>query len=320
MANHAMRTAPAPDAAQEFFGDVVAGLALRPRRIPSKYFYDAAGSALFERICETPEYYLTRAELELMRMHGSDIAAHLGANVQLVEFGSGAGVKTRLLLEALDHPVCYTPVEISEAALASSCAALMRDFPDLEIHPCNADFTRLHRLPAASMRSSRRVVYFAGSTLGNFEEREAIKLLANMREIAGTQGAVLVGVDLKKDPAIIEAAYNDAEGVTAAFTLNLLTRINRELGSDFEVSAFGHRARYNRILGRIETQIVSRRPQRVHLDRRSFDFCRDEAIEVEISCKYDHADVQCMAQSAALSVQAIWTDQNQWFALVLLTP
>lgn len=320
MTNLAQRSLAAPHAAQEFLADVLAGLARRPRRIASKYFYDAAGSALFERICATPEYYLTRTELALMHLHGRDIAARLGANVQLVEFGSGAGVKTRLLLDALDHPVCYTPVEISETALARSCAALARDFPGLDIQPCCADFTRLRRLPAASLRSPRRVVYFAGSTLGNFDEREAITLLAQMREIAGSQGAVLVGVDLKKDPAVIEAAYNDAEGVTAAFTLNLLTRINRELGSDFAVSAFAHRARYNCTLGRIETQIVSRQPQRVHLDRRSFDFGRDEPIEVEISCKYDHADIQRMAQSAALSVQAIWTDPRQWFALALMTP
>lgn len=319
MANHALRTVAAPVVAQEFLGDVLTGLARRPRRIPSKYFYDAAGSALFERICETPEYYLTRCELELMQIHRNDIAVRLGENVQLVEFGSGAGIKTRLLLGALDRPACYTPVEISDAALASSCAALTREFPGLDILPLSADFTRMRRLPATSLRSPRRVAYFAGSTLGNFEEREAIALLANMREIAGAQGAVVVGVDLKKDPAIIEAAYNDAEGVTAAFTLNLLTRVNRELGGDFEVSAFAHRARFDAERGRIETHIVSRKPQRVHVGRRSFDFGRDEAIEVEISCKYDHADIQRMAQSAALSVQAHWTDPQEWFALVLMT-
>ena len=303
----------------EFVADVWSGLSGRPKSLPSKYLYDARGSELFEQICDTPEYYLTRAELALMRSSVAQMAQALGPELRLVEFGNGSGLKTRLLLGALERPVAYVPVEISASALAGSCAELQREYPDLQILPLQADFTAPLTLPRARRQPRRTVLYLAGSTLGNFPDAEAALLLQQMRKAAGPGGAVLLGLDLKKDPALINAAYNDAAGVTAAFTLNLLARINRELHADFQIEQFLHRARYQPILGRIETDIVSRRAQRVVVAGRSFDFAADEPMRVEVSCKYDRADMQRLAKAAGLQMQQLWSDQQQQFAVVLLT-
>jgi len=303
----------------EFVADVWSGLSGRPKSLPSKYLYDARGSELFEQICDTPEYYLTRAELALMRSSVAQMAQALGPELRLVEFGNGSGLKTRLLLGALERPVAYVPVEISASALAGSCAELQREYPDLQILPLQADFTAPLRLPRAHRQPRRTVLYLAGSTLGNFPDAEAALLLQQMRKAAGPGGAVLLGLDLKKDPALINAAYNDAAGVTAAFTLNLLARINRELHADFQIEQFLHRARYQPILGRIETDIVSRRAQRVVVAGRGFDFAVDEPMRVEVSCKYDRADMQRLAKAAGLQMQQLWSDQQQQFAVVLLT-
>jgi len=303
----------------EFVADVWSGLSGRPKSLPSKYLYDARGSELFEQICDTPEYYLTRAELALMRSSVAQMAQALGPELRLVEFGNGSGLKTRLLLGALERPVAYVPVEISASALAGSCAELQREYPDLQILPLQADFTAPLRLPRAHRQPRRTVLYLAGSTLGNFPDAEAALLLQQMRKAAGPGGAVLLGLDLKKDPALINAAYNDAAGVTAAFTLNLLARINRELHADFQIEQFLHRARYQPILGRIETDIVSRRAQRVVVAGRGFDFAADEPMRVEVSCKYDRADMQRLAKAAGLQMQQLWSDQQQQFAVVLLT-
>jgi len=303
----------------EFVADVWSGLSGRPKSLPSKYLYDARGSELFEQICDTPEYYLTRAELALMRSSVAQMAQALGPELRLVEFGNGSGLKTRLLLGALERPVAYVPVEISASALAGSCAELQREYPDLQILPLQADFTAPLTLPRAHRQPRRTVLYLAGSTLGNFPDAEAALLLQQMRKAAGPGGAVLLGLDLKKDPALINAAYNDAAGVTAAFTLNLLARIKRELHADFQIDQFLHRARYQPILGRIETDIVSRRAQRVVVAGRGFDFAVDEPMRVEVSCKYDRADMQRLAKAAGLQMQQLWSDQQQQFAVVLLT-
>ena len=299
-------------------GDVLAGLGRRPRRLPSKYFYDDRGSDLFEAICEQPEYYLTRAELALMRAHIDDITATLGADVQLVEYGSGSGIKTRLLLGHLDEPVAYVPVEISRSALMDSVGHLGARYPQVEMLPVCADFTQSLELPKPERRAKRRVIYFPGSTIGNFEAREAVTLLQHMREEMGRDGAALVGVDLVKDREVIEAAYNDAAGVTADFTLNMLARFNRELRADFDLSAFHHQARYNSMAERIETHIVSEREQDVHVAGETFHFRSDEATLVEYSCKYSPASFARLAAKAGLRVQKVWTDPDGLFSLQCL--
>ena len=298
--------------------EVTAGLRQVPKRLPSKYFYDARGSELFERICEQPEYYLTRAELAIMREHLGGIAQAIGPGAMLVEYGSGSGLKTRLLLQRLDSPVAYVPIEISRSALLASVAALGAAFPCVQKLPLCADFTRAVTLPKPARRAHRTVIYFPGSTIGNFDTHEAIRLLRQMRIEMGANGMLLIGVDLKKDAATLEAAYNDAAGVTAAFTLNMLARFNREIGSDFEPGAFRHRARWNPLAGRIETHLVSTRAQTVHVAGEAFAFAAGEAMLVEYSCKYSTADFARMAARAGLRVLDAWGDDAGRFGVQLL--
>ncbi len=312
---------PAGAAAQaiaEFRADVLHGLAQTPKRIPSKYFYDARGSQLFEEICAQPEYYLTRTELAILEEHAPAIAKAIGPRALLVEYGSGAGIKTRLLLDALEQPVGYVPVEISRSALDASVENLSEEFPEVDMLPVSADFTQPVDLPAPDQAARRTVVFFPGSTLGNFEQREAIALLRTMAIEMGRQGAALVGIDLKKDAAILEAAYNDAAGVTREFTLNLLTRINRELQADFNLDEFDHRARYNAQAGRIETHVVSRIDQVVAIGTHRFAFAAGEAMLVEYSCKYAVEEFAAMAAKAGLRVVRSWSDSRQWFAMQML--
>ncbi len=294
------------------------GLGMKAKRLPSWLFYDARGSALFEAICAQPEYYLTGCELALMAEHVQAMADALGSEVRLVEYGSGSGRKTRLLLQHLAAPVAYVPIEISSSALHDNVARLATQFPQLPLQPLCADFTRPLRLPVAPSAARRTVVYFPGSTIGNFETREAVTLLRKMRREMGEAGAILIGVDLKKDPAVIEAAYNDRAGVTAAFTLNMLARLNREIGSDFVLPAFAHRARYNPMAGRIETHLVSRREQRVRIGRRDITFRADEPIQVEYSCKYSLEDFAALAAKAGLTVRRVWLDAKGMFSVQYL--
>ena len=294
------------------------GLALKPKRLPSWLFYDERGSALFEQICEQPEYYLTRCEIALMREHAGSIADNLGSGVRLVEYGSGSGVKTRMLLQHLDRTACYVPVEISPEPLRESVQRLAVEFPRVPVQPLCADFTKPLRLPIPPRAPRRTVVYFPGSTIGNFEAREAAVLLRKMRNEMGDAGGILIGVDLKKDPAVIEAAYNDRAGVTAEFTLNMLARLNREIGSDFDLAAFAHRARYNPMAGRVETKIVSRREQQVAIGRSRVSFRTDEAIQVEYSCKYSLDEFAALAEKAGLAVMRVWTDPQQMFSVQYL--
>lgn len=300
--------------------DVLAGLSARPRALPSKYFYDARGSALFECITRQPEYYLTRAELDLLPRVLPQIAAHAGPRVRVVEYGSGSGRKTRLLLQALEDVVAYTPVEISRTALLDSVRALAVDFPAIEMLPVCADFTALPALPPPRRAARRTLLFFPGSTLGNFTEAAAVSILHGMRQAMGPEGLALIGIDLDKDPALIEAAYNDAAGVTADFTLNLLVRLNREIGSDFDLAGFAHRARYVVPWRRIETSLVSRRAQVVHVAGQAFAFARDEAMHVEYSHKYDDAQFAAMAAAAGLRVAAAWDAPARMFGLRLLRP
>ena len=294
------------------------GLALKPKRLPSWLFYDERGSALFEQICEQPEYYLTRCEIALMSEHAADIADSLGSDVRLVEYGSGSGRKTRMLLRHLREPVSYVPVEISPEPLQQSVQCLAQEFPQLPLQPLCADFSKPLRLPIPPRAPRRTVLYFPGSTIGNFEAHDAVALLRKMRNEMGDAGGILIGVDLKKDPALIEAAYNDAAGITTEFTLNMLARLNREIGSDFDLAAFAHRARYNPMAGRIETQLVSRREQHVAIGRGKVRFGVDEAIQVEYSCKYSLEDFAALADKAGLAVQRSWTDPQRMFSVQYL--
>lgn len=297
---------------------VLAGLARRPRTLPSKYFYDARGSALFEQITRQPEYYLTRTELALLQQELPAIAQQVGARARVVEYGSGSGRKTRLLLAALPEVVAYTPVEIARAALEASIHALAGDFPAIEMLPVCADFTEAITLPAPRFPARRTLLFFPGSTLGNFTGPEAVRLLRGMRHTMGATGLALVGIDLVKAPALIEAAYNDAAGITAAFTLNLLERLNREIGSDFNLERFHHRAVYDPAHQRIQTDLVSQCAQRVQVAGHGFDFAEGEAIQVEYSHKYTDAGFAALAAAAGLRVAAQWTAQPCRYGLRLL--
>jgi dimethylhistidine N-methyltransferase len=312
--------AQSESASAELLLDVQHGLRQPQKRLASKYFYDARGSQLFEDICAQPEYYLTRVELELMREHVDAIAAVLGPDALLIEYGSGSGLKTELLLERMQRPSAYAPVEIARDALDASIGRLAARFPRIEMLPVCADFTRGVVAPRPSRPPSRTLVYFPGSTLGNFDTHEAIALLRQMRSQIGIRGGALVGIDLKKDVAIIEAAYNDAAGVTARFTLNLLVRLNRELGAEFNLRQFRHRAVYNALAGRIETHIVSLAAQDVRIAGEVFRFDLHEAMLVEYSCKYSLEDFARLAQKAQLRVEQHWTDARQQFAVVCLVP
>ena len=308
---------PTPD---DILGDVLAGLSRSPRRLPSKYFYDARGSQLFEQITRQPEYYLTRVEIELMERHAEAIAAAVGPRAHVVEYGSGSGRKTRLLLDALHDPVAYTPIEISRTALLASVERLAEEFADIELLPVCADFTQPVPLPAPERVPARTLVFFPGSTLGNFVHDEALALLRSMRKTMGPRGAALVGIDLHKDTAVIEAAYNDAAGVTVAFTLNLLERLNREIGSDFDLGAFEHSAQYDPEHGRIETFLVSRHAQDVHVAGRGFHFAAGEPMQVEYSHKYSDAGFARLVAQADLRVTHAWNDDRDWFGQRLLVP
>jgi len=292
--------------------DAIAGLSLPQKALPPKYFYDDAGSELFERICRLPEYYLTRAELALTRLHLASIARFAGKGCELIEYGSGESLKTRLLIRAL-RPTTYVPVDISEAALRGAEARLKREFPWLRILPVNADFSRPLDLPAAR---GRRVVYFPGSTIGNLVPEEAHAFLSMSR---GQAARMLVGVDLRKDANVLHAAYNDARGVTAAFNLNVLARLNRELGADFDLRGFAHYAFYNAPLGRIEMHLVSLKKQAVRIGRHRFAFDAGESIHTENSYKYSVAQFRALAQRAGFRGSRLWTDRRELFALHGLT-
>jgi dimethylhistidine N-methyltransferase len=295
-----------------FFADVVAGLSLPQKSLPPKYFYDAAGSRLFERICRLPEYYLTRAELALTRRHIRAIARFAGRGCELIEYGSGESLKTRLLIRAL-RPATYLPVDISAAALRAATQRLYREFPWLRIVPVHGDFSRPLELPAPR---ARRVVYFPGSTIGNLTPDEAHAFLSMTR---GQASRMLVGVDMKKDANILHAAYNDSRRVTAAFNLNVLARINRELDADFDLKRFSHYAFYNAPLGRIEMHVVSLAPQTVHIGRHRFRFDAGESIHTENSYKYSVDEFQALAKEARFSAARIWMDGKKLFAVHGLT-
>jgi L-histidine Nalpha-methyltransferase len=298
-----------------FRADVLRGLAGPHKEIPWKYLYDEAGSALFERICTLPEYYLTRTELALMQRHAGEMAELLGPACLLIEYGSGSGAKTRLLLDRLAAPAAYVPIDISGEPLAQTAEALAYRYPTLEVLPVWADFTRPFVLPVSAVGARRRTVYFPGSTIGNLAPDDAIDLLRRTAHLCAPRGGLLLGADLKKDPAALHAAYNDAQGVTAAFNLNLLTRINRELGGDFRTHQFWHHALYNPKEGRIEMHLVSRLDQRVHIGGEVFAFAEGESIRTEHSYKHSLSELRRLAAAAGFEARQVWCDPAKTFAV-----
>ncbi len=307
----------ANEATRAFLDDVVAGLSATPRCLPCKYLYDARGSELFEAICQTEDYYVTRADLALHEAHIGEISTLAGPGVHVVELGSGAGVKTRKLLAGIYRPRAYTPIEISAAALAVSARELRSAFPDIEIRPLRADYTQpiSAELLALDPPAQRRLVYFPGSTISNFEHNEAAVFLQRMANIAGPTGAILIGVDLLKPKQRLLAAYDDRDGITAAFNLNLLHRINRELDATVEVDAFVHEARFNPDQKRIEMHLVAQRPTRIQVGGRSFDFEPGDSIHTENSHKYSVADFRRLAERAGLHSVKVWKDPDNLFSM-----
>ena len=319
--SRASRAARSPHGATAFLQDAVAGLRSTPKRISPKYFYDGEGSLLFDAICELPEYYVTRTELSILEAKAGEIAASLAAGgpCRVVEPGAGSGTKTRLLLRALGPKRCvaYVPVDIAGDHLEQTAAQLRDENPWLRVVPIAADFSEGLPLPEADARAARTVVYFPGSTIGNFDPDEARRLLARFREAIGPKGHVLLGVDLKKDPAKLHAAYNDSEGVTAAFNKNVLRRMNVELAAAFDLDAFHHYAFYAPVPGRIEMHLVSARRQVVHLGGHAFTFEDGESICTEHSHKYDLATAERLGRSAGLSLADSWLDDGRRFAILL---
>ncbi|HBZ71322.1 MAG TPA: L-histidine N(alpha)-methyltransferase [Deltaproteobacteria bacterium] len=288
---------------ESFREEVLRGLGRPRKELPCKYFYDATGSALFDQICELPEYYLTRVELGILRNHAAEMAELLGRRCLLIEYGSGSGVKTRLLLDRLVDATAYLPIDISPGPLLASARALAVAYPGLEILPVCADYTGEYPLPRPRTKPARRAVFFPGSTIGNFTPREAERFLKHVGQVCGRGGALLVGVDVAKGSQILERAYDDSQGVTARFNLNLLDRINRELGADFDLASFRHRAVYERTLGRVEMHLVSKRAQQVRVAGCHFSFRGGEAILTECSYKWDLAEFEQLAHGAGWRVR-----------------
>lgn len=300
---------------EEFRRAVLAGLAAAPRAIPAKFLYDARGSALFDEICELPEYYLTRTETKILQQRAGEIGRRAGPGCALIEFGSGSSVKSRLLIEALPELALYAPIDISREHLDATAARLRRDYPALRVEPVCADFMR----PVPPIASAgRRLGFFPGSTIGNLEPAEATAFLQNARQLLGDDGALVLGVDLRKDPQRLHDAYNDSAGVTAAFTLNLLRRMNRELHATFDLSGFEHEAFYNPAAGRIEIYFRSLRDQSVVMAGRRFDFVEGERVHTEYSYKYDTAGIDALARSGGFRIAETWTDPSRLFAVVYL--
>lgn len=302
----------------DFRSEFLAGLQRRPRLLPCKFFYDERGSRLFDRICELPEYYPTRTEAGILARNLDAIAAFCGRDCLLVELGSGSSRKTRLLLDRLEAPAGYVPIDISRAHLRAAAATLAGEYPALEILPVCADYAQPLRLPAPDTPAERRVVFFPGSTIGNFHPPEAVRFLRRIRDWCEPGDRLIVGVDLEKRREILEPAYNDERGITAAFNLNLLVRANRELGADFVLERFSHEAIYDAERRRIEMRIVSGCEQVVAIGRERFEFGPGERIVTEYSYKYPPSQFAGLASEAGWSVVRRWSDRRDWFGVFAL--
>lgn len=296
----------------ELLADVLAGLRGTRKTLPAKLFYDERGAELFEKICTLDEYYLTRSELEILQAHANDIAALAGPDCALIEYGSGAGVKVRLLLDALVRPAAYVPIDISREQLERVAAQIASDYPALDVSPVVADYTRPLQLPDLRPRA-RRLAFFPGSTIGNFHPQEATAFLTRIRRVVCADGALVLGVDRRKSAEVLNPAYDDSQGVTAEFNLNMLRRINRELGGNFELSKFKHVAFFNEQASRVEMHIESLERQCVNIAGVRIPFEQGETIWTESSYKYDEAMLNAVVGAAGFRVERLWTDANENF-------
>ena len=298
----------------DFYHDVVEGLTATPKRLPPKYFYDETGCRLFEQITEQPEYYPTRTELAILRAHAAEIVALFPPGAALVEFGMGTSTKVRVLLNAAPNLSAYVPVDIAADSLHAEAQAVARDFPRLEVVPVAVDFTQDFELPA-TIRNRPLVGFFPGSTIGNFEPHQACSFLQRTGKALGKGALLIVGVDLIKDSRVLNTAYNDKAGMTAAFNLNLLTRINRELGAKFKPACFEHHAFFNPRYNRIEMHLASLKRQRVRVDGETVEFRAGETIHTENSYKYSADSFRALARGANWKPRAIWTDEANYFSI-----
>lgn len=306
------RSTTAPGTSRTLCDEILSGLRGRPKMLPPKLFYDATGAELFERITELDEYYLTAAEIEILRQRAGEIAERVGPRAALIEYGSGAGIKVRLLLDALEEPVACVPIDISGEQLEEVAATLDQLYPDVAILPVRADYTKPVALPALPA-DARRVAFFPGSTIGNFEPAAAAAFLRAIRQTVGDDGSLILGVDRRKDRATLEAAYDDADGVTAAFNRNALVRLNREFGADFSLDHFVHRATWNDEASRIEMHLVSLADQVVTVAGMAIPFTAGETIWTESSYKYDRQRLDALVAAGGWRIEALWTDAQERF-------
>lgn len=302
---------------QDILSEVILGMQQTQKTLPAKYFYDETGSRLFEAITQLPEYYPTRTEIQLLRQHRSEIAELSGDKVWLMEYGSGASLKIRLLLQAI-KPDCYVPMDISKDFLLESADKLMADYPWLNVYAACVDYSQPIKLPDDMNSDAQRLGFFPGSSIGNFSPSEAQDFLKEVGTTLGQNGSLLVGVDLQKDKAVLEAAYNDCQGVTAAFNLNVLKHLNRVANANFNVNHFEHNAIYNTQSHRIEMHLVSKMDQIITIDHSHFTLKAGETIHTENSYKYSQQSFSQLAGSAGFNVKRFWTDDNQYFGMFYL--
>lgn len=315
MLNGKPRIVEIPQPVSDERAEILVGLRGRPKRIAPKFFYDERGSQLFDAICEQPEYYPTRTELGIMQENLPEMAALIGPSVSLIEYGSGSSLKTRLLLDHLQTPAAYVPVDISREHLANAAERLAEEFPGVEVLPVCTDFTQPFEIPETKRPVRRHVVYFPGSTIGNFARREALRLMQVMRDEAGDDGGLLIGVDLVKPREILEPAYNDAAGVTADFNLNLLRRLNREHDADFDLDRFRHQAVYDEKNDRIEMRLIALEPQTVKINGEQVEFRAGEYIVTEHSHKFRVDQFTELAGEAGFVAREVWTDDEELFSV-----
>lgn len=303
---------------EHFLADVLQGLRKPQKELPCKYFYDEEGSRLFDLICTLDEYYIPGIETKIMTACINEVSDLVGPDTFLLEYGSGNCKKVRLLLDNLQSPKAYAPIDISEEQLMQVSRELAADYPHIEMFPVCADYTSNFELPVPREDYRRIVVYFPGSTISNFDPVTAVRFLNHIAAVCGTGGGLLIGVDLKKNAAVLHNAYNDSQGITASFNLNLLARINRELGSDFYLDSFEHYAFYNPGESRVEMHLVSLTDQEVHVGQTRIPFLKGESIRTESSYKFNLDEFQRMAASAGFKMGQVWTDQQEWFSVAYL--
>jgi dimethylhistidine N-methyltransferase len=299
--------------------EVLSGLRGSPKTLPPKFFYDARGAALFEEICTLPEYYLTRSELSILEAHAAEMAALAGPDCAMIEYGSGAGTKARLILDALENPRAYVPVDISRAQLNEVSAELSQAYPQIAVHPVWADYTSRFQLPSLPDETRGKLAFFPGSTIGNFHPQEAAAFLSRVRHVLGHDGSMILGVDRVKDVDELNAAYNDSRGVTAEFNLNMLDRLNHDVGADFDTSSFEHVAFFNSNASRIEMHLRSRIDQTVCVAAEAIHFSAGETIWTESSYKYDRTGLDGLVGAGGFRIVNLWSEPADKFWVAYLS-